>query len=162
MYYLVEKRKSNTRRRRADGRAEKQEGRRFWHERDLSPPLWSDRIYINQADAAEKSWQVQLMAAIYSRARATISWLGLSSEDSKLALETPIKLNKKTSRCHWSIQETMEGGAATGTIKKSVLQLTRDRSRWNVVANICARLYWSRIWIFQEMACAIDKIFPMW
>ncbi|PMD60919.1 heterokaryon incompatibility, partial [Hyaloscypha bicolor E] len=96
--------------------------------------IWADALCINQSDNEEKWWQVQQMAAIYSRARATISWLGPPSEDSKLALETLVELGRKTS--HF------------------VLQLARDSSRWNAIANICARLYWSRIWIFQEMACA--------
>jgi Heterokaryon incompatibility protein (HET) len=60
--------------------------------------IWADALRINQSDNEEKSWQVQQMAAIYSRARATISWLGLSSEDSKLALDTLVELGKKTSR----------------------------------------------------------------
>lgn len=38
--------------------------------------LWVDALCINQSDKDEKLWQVQQMAAIYSRARATISWFG--------------------------------------------------------------------------------------
>jgi hypothetical protein len=121
--------------------------------------IWADALCINQGDNEEKSWQVQQMAAIYSRARATISWLGPPSEDSKLALETLVELDKKTSHLFWSIQMAMEGGPPPSVVKKSVLQLARDSSRWNAIANICARLYWSRIWIFQEMACARDKYF---
>ena len=121
--------------------------------------LWADALCINQSDNEEKSWQVQQMNMIYSRARATISWLGPSSEDSKMALETLVELDNKTSRSRWSIQEAMEGGPPPSVIKKSVLQLARDSSRWVAVANLCAREYWSRIWIFQEMACARDKYF---
>jgi hypothetical protein len=121
--------------------------------------IWADALCINQSDNEEKWWQVQQMAAIYSRARATISWLGPPSEDSKLALETLVELGRKTSHLFWSIQMAIEGGPPPSVIKKSVLQLARDSSRWNAIANICARLYWSRIWIFQEMACARDKYF---
>lgn len=39
------------------------------------------------------------MAAIYSRARATISWLGPSSEDSDLALKTLISLREFSAVC---------------------------------------------------------------
>jgi hypothetical protein len=85
------------------------------------------------------------MAAIYSRARATIAWLGPPSEDSKLALEALVELDKKTSRWNWSIQEAMEGGPPPSIIKKSALQLAGDLRRWNTITNIYARPYWSRI-----------------
>ena len=99
------------------------------------------------------------MAAIYSRARATISWLGPSSEDSKLALETLAELDKTTSRLEWSIKEAKEGGHPPRKVKNSALQITSDSRTWSAIANVCARPYWSRIWIFQEMACAQEKYF---
>ncbi|KAF2726637.1 heterokaryon incompatibility, partial [Polyplosphaeria fusca] len=101
--------------------------------------IWADALSINQGDEQEKSWQVQQMSSIHSRAQATISWLGLPSEDSKLALETLMELHTKT------------------PIKNNVQQFVSDLIRWNAVANICARPYWSRIWIFQEMAWARNK-----
>ena len=121
--------------------------------------IWADALCINQSDNEEKSWQVEQMAAIYSRARATISWLGPSSKDSELGLESLIELENKTSRIFWSIQEAMEGGRPPRTVRKSVLDVAGDATRWTAIANICARPYWSRIWIFQEMACARDKYF---
>ena len=121
--------------------------------------LWIDAPCINQSDKDEKSWQVQQMAAIYSRARATISWLGPSAEDSKLALETLAELDKTTSRLEWSIIEAKEGGRPPRKVKNSALQITSDSSTWSAIANMCARPYWSRIWIFQEMACAQEKYF---
>lgn len=121
--------------------------------------LWADALCINQNDKDEKSWQVQQMAAIYSRARATISWLGPPSEDSKLALETLAELDKTTSRLFWTIQYAKEGGPPPSKVKESALQISGDSSRWNAIANMCARPYWSRIWIFQEMACAQYRYF---
>lgn len=121
--------------------------------------LWTDALCINQSDKDEKSWQVQQMAAIYSRARATISWLGPSSEDSKLALETLAELDKTTSRLVWSIADAKEGTRPPRKVKNSALQITSDSSTWSAIANMCARPYWSRIWIFQEMACAQEKYF---
>ena len=121
--------------------------------------LWADALCINQSDKDEKSWQVQQMAAIYSRARATISWLGPPSEDSKLALETLTELDKTTSRLFWPIQLAKEGGPPPSKVKNSALRIAGDSSCWNAIANICARPYWSRIWIFQEMACAQERYF---
>ena len=121
--------------------------------------LWADALCINQSDKDEKSWQVQQMAAIYSRARATISWLGPPSEGSELALETLAELDKTTSRLFWSIQLAKEGGPPPSKVKNSVLRIAGDSSSWNAIANMCARPYWSRIWIFQEMACAQERYF---
>lgn len=121
--------------------------------------LWADALCINQSDKDEKSWQVQQMAAIYSRARATISWLGPPSEDSKLALETLAELDKKTSGLFWSIQLAKEGDPPPRKVKNNALQIIGDSRSWDAIANICARSYWSRIWIFQEMACARDRYF---
>lgn len=121
--------------------------------------LWVDALCIKQSDREEKSWQVQQMAAIYSRARATISWLGPPSEDSKLALETLAEFDKKTSRLFWTIEHAKEGGRPPSKIKNMTLQIAGDSSRWNADTNICARPYWSRIWIFQEIACAQDRYF---
>jgi hypothetical protein len=121
--------------------------------------IWADALSINQHDTEEKSWQVQQMSMIYSRARATIAWLGLASDDSKLALESLIELHKTTHSKRWNIQAAMEGDPPVGAVKKSIQQFASDSSRWNAVANICARPYWSRIWIFQEMVCARDKYF---
>ena len=121
--------------------------------------LWADALCINQSDNEENSWQVQQMAAIYSRARATISWLGPLSADSKLALETLVELKKKARGSFWSIQEAMGRGSPPRRIKNGALQIAGDSSRWNAIVNMCARPYWSRIWIFQEMACARDRYF---
>ncbi|KAJ9652678.1 hypothetical protein H2198_008081 [Neophaeococcomyces mojaviensis] len=121
--------------------------------------LWVDALCINQSDNKEKSWQVQQMAAIYSRARATISWLGPPSQDSNLALETLTELDKKTSRLSWFIREAKEGGRPPSKIKNMALQIAGDSSRWNAIVNMCARPYWTRIWIFQEMACTRDRYF---
>ena len=88
------------------------------------------------------------MAAIYSRARATISWLGPSSEDSKLALENLAELDKTTSRLEWSIIEAKEGGRPPRKVKNSALQITSDSSTWSAIVNMCARPYWSRIKVF--------------
>lgn len=43
--------------------------------------LWIDAICINQANASERSVQVQQMRQIYSRAQRIIIWLGLATED---------------------------------------------------------------------------------
>lgn len=60
---------------------------------------------------------------------------------------------------YWSIQEARMGGRPPSRIKNITEQIAGDSSRWNAIVNMCARPYWSRIWIFQEMACARDRYF---
>jgi hypothetical protein len=121
--------------------------------------IWADALCINQSDNGEKSWQVQQMGAIYARARATISWLGLSSADSDLALQTLAEVDRKTLNYFWPIQQAMEGYPPVPRVRKNLERISRDAGLWTSVANLCARPYWSRIWIFQEMACARDRQF---
>ena len=97
----------------------------------------------------------------YSRARATISWLGPSSEDSKLALETLAKLDKWTSCFFWSIQLAKEGYPPPTKVKNSALQITGDSSTWRLP--ICAPAHigpgygYSRRWQVhkKDISCAV-------
>jgi hypothetical protein len=121
--------------------------------------IWADALCINQSDNEEKSWQVQQMGAIYARARATISWLGPSSADSDLALQTLADVDRKTLNYFWPIQQDMEGYPPVPIVRKNLERISRDAGLWTSVANLCDRPYWSRIWIFQEMACARERQF---
>jgi hypothetical protein len=49
--------------------------------------LWIDQICINQADNAEKSDQVALMARIFGAARQVLIWLGPAADDSDRVME---------------------------------------------------------------------------
>lgn len=49
--------------------------------------IWIDQLCINQADLAERSRQVFLMADIYRHANKTIVWLGEAADKSDLAME---------------------------------------------------------------------------
>ena len=48
---------------------------RHFRRKDQERVLWIDAICINQADDAEKSWQVKLMADIYRRAQCVFVWV---------------------------------------------------------------------------------------
>jgi hypothetical protein len=50
--------------------------------------LWIDAICINQANVAEKTQQIPLMAEIYAFAIRVIAWLGTAEDDGDKALET--------------------------------------------------------------------------
>jgi len=50
--------------------------------------LWIDAISINQDDVSERSQEVNKMGNIYSNASNVVVWLGPSSHNSSLAVET--------------------------------------------------------------------------
>lgn len=57
-------------------------------DQSLERILWVDAICINQENPKEQSQQVQLMAKIYSQATHVLIWLGETSSDSNIALES--------------------------------------------------------------------------
>jgi len=120
--------------------------------------IWVDALCINQSDNAEKSWQVRQMAAIYSRARATISWLGPSSEDSDLALKTLVTLGEIPPVIN-RVVENAQNPQDLDRVQPHLISVVRDEYHWNAIQNLSTRPYWSRIWIFQEIFCARETYF---
>ncbi len=57
--------------------------------------LWADAICINQADNAEKTQQVAIMADIYSRAKIVQVWLAPASEATEAAMRFLEALSKR-------------------------------------------------------------------
>ncbi|KAL8955835.1 MAG: hypothetical protein Q9193_006449, partial [Seirophora villosa] len=50
--------------------------------------LWVDAVCINQMNDLEKEHQIQLMPAIYARARCVLVWLGEAQDDSDMVLKS--------------------------------------------------------------------------
>jgi len=101
--------------------------------------LWIDALCINQADVCERNKQVQKMGKIYKGARSVISWLGLASNNSDLAME---KLE--------SVGEFMEGHDA----KLFSLVDSFQNIQCQAILALCQRSYWQRAWILQEVFLA--------
>ena len=105
--------------------------RRVRH-RDRARIVWVDAICINQADDAERSHQVQLMAQIYSRARCVNIYVGEAADGSTELLRF------------------IADRAQVGT----------DVAAFDTAAavNLLCRPYFWRVWILQEIALARDAI----
>ena len=56
--------------------------------KDMKRVLWIDAICINQADIVERNAQVSRMGDIFKMAESVIVWVGPSTEDSQLAVQT--------------------------------------------------------------------------
>lgn len=118
-------------------------------------PIWVDTLCIDQANIAEVNFQVGLMGAIYSRAKATFAWLGESRDDSNYALDiiskTARKINKSMSEganeMAW-IEPEMQPELWQPDAETFPACLNRF---WTGVAALMKRPYWKRAWIVQEI-----------
>jgi hypothetical protein len=94
--------------------------------------VWTDAICINQEDQKEKEGQLKLMREIYSKASRVLIWLG----------------------------KDMEGQAERAFDRiESIASLEEDiplptNSWWNPVAAFYRCAWFSRLWVFQEIAMA--------
>jgi hypothetical protein len=82
---------------------------------DRSVLIWADRLCINQADDAERTQQVGLMAQIYSHSHETVVWLGEPAANEELGTRfmdinnnTTVDLSSKNTapRIVWKGDET--------------------------------------------------------
>lgn len=103
---------------------------------DLKGWIWVDMLSINQVDLAERGHQVKLMSMIFSVAERVIVWLGLAYRGSDKAMVALARLSgdmtPKQAARFWA----SDAGHAMG--------------------GICRRIYWRRLWIFQELRLARD------
>ncbi|KAJ3558197.1 hypothetical protein NPX13_g9760 [Xylaria arbuscula] len=122
----------------------------------LDPPLeyvWIDSICINQHDAQERSTQVQLMGAIYSRAIRTLIWLGPEFDSSFAAwkliddiydifhVETP------TAQTLEDIPQCMYSDAIHAMFELPPW----DSPVWSYLKQLLDLRWFSRIWVIQEV-----------
>ncbi|KAH6646738.1 heterokaryon incompatibility protein-domain-containing protein [Truncatella angustata] len=56
-------------------------------QQDHARLLWIDQICIDQSNLKDKATQVPLMEQIYSKAKSTISWLGVATAESERAMD---------------------------------------------------------------------------
>jgi len=102
---------------------------------DMPRLLWVDSISIDQENAEERSEQVGMMGQIYSQARKVIIWLGPAYHGSDQAMEAltdclGLVSYKKKHAKFWS------------------------SARGLALSRLCNRLYWTRLWVLQEVMLA--------
>jgi hypothetical protein len=101
--------------------------------------LWVDGLCINQQDLAERSSQVRIMGLIYQRAFVTLAWLGEEHGGSDYAIEV-------TERVASNDIDALRPETWT-----SITELF-DVEFWHCLHNLFSRPFWTRLWIFQEIA----------
>jgi hypothetical protein len=119
----------------------------------LTPFKRIDALCINQKDNEEKSKQVQLMGAIYSKASRVIIWLSkevFHLKNLNLYLGKFLKLDKA-----WvdlamvtSLTEELRDGSVAAAAKSI------PRHSWDLANIVFGQSYFTRIWMIQEVVMA--------
>jgi Heterokaryon incompatibility protein (HET) len=132
----------------------------FSHLRDPTKPrvLWIDAICINQDDSAERSAEVLEMGSIYSRARQVIVWLGPSSANSRLAIETLSRLAEGIIDHKENRSVELKADSWTAFLHSNSEALTSNASSWFAIRDLLRRKWFSRLWVFQEITLATKAI----
>ena len=122
---------------------------RLWRPPRGPATIWIDALCIDQSSNDERGHQVRIMADIYRDAEQVYSWLGPTRDDSdwlfaKIAKNLKAKWLKKPWR-------RIQRDEHTGRDSK---RMRDGRLVARAVAAVCARPYFSRRWILQELYVA--------
>ncbi|KAK4910848.1 hypothetical protein LTR49_020543 [Elasticomyces elasticus] len=109
--------------------------------------VWVDGLCINQADHAEKSYEVARMGQIYGGAESVVSWIGDEEDFSGDVLEIMAIIGQ--SRLTGDDMAELAGWFIRNIRSDFVLR----------VAQLLSRPYFSRIWIAQEVVLGNNKAF---
>lgn len=126
--------------------------------KDAKRVVWIDAICINQADVVERNAQVSRMGDIFKMAKLVIVWVGPSTADSKLAMQTLGYIGKQvvstTDRRRAPAPDAVEK-----TWFESSTQLPFNETTWKAISNLFERPWFERLWVVQEAHLARKGIF---
>ncbi|PVI07619.1 hypothetical protein DM02DRAFT_608709 [Periconia macrospinosa] len=98
--------------------------------------LWIDALCIDQCNLYERNHQVAIMGEIYSRAEKVIVWLGVGTE----------KTNEQLM--------SLSTGFTNPSERARISEWTQDLA--DCIICLCWALYWTRVWIVQEVVLASE------
>ena len=144
---------------------------RFVRSKTHSVALWVDAICIDQSSILERNAQVALMAFIFTRATAVISWLGVPSRDElgAYAGEAVMYDYERLMAAAWEAgqvrhmaEELMEPprrrtaaeGILTATTPGGMEKVRGGKlllSNLALLERVVSNPYWSRLWVVQEV-----------
>lgn len=99
--------------------------------------IWVDMLSIDQTNLQERAEQVIMMPEIFQGASQVVVWLGPAYKHSDDAMDV---LSKPSS--HWN--------------RKHRLQFWANSAGLGFL-ELCQRMYWRRLWVFQELRLANEK-----
>ncbi|KAK7959733.1 uncharacterized protein PG986_004587 [Apiospora aurea] len=122
----------------------------------LDPPLnyvWIDSICINQQDAQERSAQVQLMGAIYSRAIRTLIWLGPEFSSSSVAwgmVDNIFHVFREETPAAQTLED-IPLCVYSDAVHAGFGLPSWDSPMWSYLKQLFDLRWFSRIWVIQEV-----------
>ncbi|KAH8750972.1 heterokaryon incompatibility protein-domain-containing protein [Hyaloscypha sp. PMI_1271] len=106
--------------------------------------IWIDAICINQTSDIERNHQVANMKMIYEQATEVVVWLGLTYEESDLAIQLVQELYQHRESTEWIMERFSKPDM---------------KQKLQSIAKLFSRDYWWRIWIVQELTIARKIVF---
>jgi hypothetical protein len=113
--------------------------------------IWIDAICINQDDIQERSVEVSRMGFIYTKARRVIVWLGPSTENSDLAIETLRSIGRDIRYDPKLHQLAVVNRSPTFIIQHDPDALVARELEWRSIQDLLYRKWFTRLWIYQEI-----------
>ncbi|KAI1209674.1 HET-domain-containing protein [Annulohypoxylon truncatum] len=118
--------------------------------------LWVDAVCINQDDDEERGRQVSRMKDIYSKAREVLIWLGEEGENSDAGITVASDIAQACRR-YISDGGSLDAISFNEEPVERLFGKFKDRSefpRLEAFAKIIKRLWFTRVWVVQELALA--------
>ncbi|KAG4437810.1 hypothetical protein IFR05_006697 [Cadophora sp. M221] len=120
--------------------------------------LWIDAISINQDNIEERSEEVAKMGSLYSNASRVIVWLGGSSQDSLLALQTLRDIREDIEFYERDGNRSFLTRGKAKELERSSSGWRADVLNWIAIRNLLNRPWFGRLWIFQEIGHAVKAV----
>jgi hypothetical protein len=128
---------------------------------DRTRVIWADAICINQADNADKSQQVAIMADIYRKAKTVLAWLAPAFTHTVEAMEFMSQLASKAGSFGISDEgeqhRLIEEFPSINISDAEARDLIKDAINSHV-DYLVSRPWFNRVWIVQEVTMATALI----
>jgi hypothetical protein len=125
--------------------------------------LWVDALCINQADLAEKNWQVRMMSEIYKNATRVLAYLGEDMEQSEYLDKFILRLSE--AKDDMIKKEDNDSSYLAPEVisdyRKAVGTGLTDIFNFSLITSmqlLLLRDWFNRVWIIQEITLAKDAI----
>jgi len=120
--------------------------------------VWVDAVCINQADDSEKGPQVAMMGKIYRLASRVVVWLGPTSNDSDLAMDTMGDIGQQVEVDFEHYTMIPSDKADHGRMSDRNMEIPYGRQQLNALYHLMSRPWFERLWVRQEIFLASSAV----